>query len=71
MTENVNETDEQMADPTPVEVHEYAVLEKFEGEETTLENLIERIHIENGEIIKKETWENGSLVSSEDVKEVT
>jgi hypothetical protein len=71
MSETVNETDDQMADPTPVEVHEYVVLEKFEGEETTQEALIERIHIENGEIIKRETWENGTQVSSEDVKEVT
>jgi hypothetical protein len=71
MSETVNETDDQMADPTPVEVHEYVVLEKFEGEETTQEALIERIHIENGEIIKHETWENGELLSSQDVKEVT
>lgn len=72
MTDNVNETpDDAMGDATPTEVHEYAVLEKFEGEETTAEALIERIHIENGEIIKVEKWDNGELVSSEDVKEVT
>jgi hypothetical protein len=71
MSENVTEPDEQMSDPTPVEVHEYAVLEKFDGEGTDPANLVERIHIENGEIIKHETWENGELLSSQDVKEVT
>lgn len=62
---------EQMSDPTPVEVHEYVVLEKFEGEDATPENLIERIHIENGEIIKQEWFENGELTASQEVKEVT
>lgn len=54
----------------PVDVHELVVLEKFEGPAEP-ENLIERIHIENGEIIKRETYEGGELVASEDVKEVT
>lgn len=53
-----------------VEIKEVSVLEKFEGEPAP-ENLIERIHIEDGEIIKRETFENGELVSTEDVKEVT
>ena len=56
--------------PTPVEVNEYVVLEKFEGEADPA-NLIERVHIENGEIIKVEQFENGEMVSSEEVKEVT
>lgn len=60
----------EMNENDKVEVHEYAVLEKFEGPAEP-ENLIERIHIENGEIIKKETFENGELVTSEEVKEVT
>jgi hypothetical protein len=54
----------------PVEVKEVSVLEKFEGEPLP-ENLFERIHIEDGEIIKVEKFENGDLVSSEDVKVVT
>jgi len=53
-----------------VEVKEVSVLEKFEGDALP-ENLIERIHIEDGEIIKVEKYENGDLVESETVKEVT
>lgn len=52
------------------EVKEVSVLEKFEGEPAP-ENLIERIHIEDGEIIKVEKFENGDLVDTEIVKEVT
>ena len=53
-----------------VEVSEVSVLEKFEGAASP-ENLFERIHIQDGEIIRVEKFENGDLVSSEDVKEVT
>ena len=53
-----------------VEVKEVSVLEKFEGKPLP-ENLIERIHIEDGEIIRVEKFENGDLVESEIVKEVT
>lgn len=53
-----------------VQISEVSVLEKFEGEALP-ENLIERIHIEDGEIIKVEKFENGDLVESETVKEVT
>lgn len=53
-----------------VEVREETVLEKFEGEAAP-ENLVERIHIVDGEIIKVEKYENGDLVESETVKEVT
>jgi len=53
-----------------LEIKEVSVLEKFEGEPLP-ENLIERIHIEDGEIIKVEKFENGDLVESETVKEVT
>lgn len=53
-----------------VDVKEETVLEKFEGEAKP-ENLFERIHIEDGEIIKVEKFENGELVSTEEVKEVT
>lgn len=61
---------EQMAESNPVEVSEFVVLEKFEGPAEP-ENLIERIHIENGEIIKQEFFENGTLIESQEVKEVT
>lgn len=60
----------EMNEEQPVDVHEMTVLEKFEGAPEP-ENLIERIHIENGEIIKHEKFENGELVSSEAVEEVT
>jgi hypothetical protein len=53
-----------------LEVKEVSVLEKFEGEPLP-ENLIERIHIEDGEIIKVEKFEDGHLVETETVKEVT
>jgi len=53
-----------------VVIKEVSVLEKFEGEPAP-ENLIERIHIEDGEIIKVEKFDNGDLVESETVKEVT
>lgn len=53
-----------------VDVKEVSVLEKFEGEPKP-ENLFERIHIEDGEIIKVERYENGDLVDTEIVKEVT
>ena len=59
-----------MEEANPVEVKEVSVLEKFEGQPAP-ENLIERIHIEDGEIIKVEKFENGDLISSEEVKEVT
>ena len=52
-----------------VEVEEVAVLRKFDGEPLP-ENEFERIHIVNGEIVKKETIENGEVVSTEMVKEV-
>lgn len=52
------------------QIYESTVLEKFEGQPAP-ENLIERMHIEDGEIIKVEKFENGELVSTENVKEVT
>lgn len=55
---------------SPVEVKEVSVLEKFEGD-VAPENLVERIHIEDGVIIKVETFEDGELVSTDEVKEVT
>lgn len=61
---------DEMNENSPVGINEKTVLEKFEGAPEP-ENLIERIHIENGEIIKREQFENGELVSSEAVEEVT
>lgn len=53
-----------------VEVKEVSVLEKFEGEPLP-ENLIERVHIEDGKVIKVDKFKHGDLVSTENVKEVT
>lgn len=53
-----------------LDVTENTVLEKFEGEAKP-ENLFERVHIQDGEIIKIEKFDNGELVSTEQVKEVT
>lgn len=53
-----------------LDVTESVVLEKFEGA-PVVENLIERMHIENGEVVKVEKFENGDLISTEQVKEVT
>lgn len=58
-----------ISDETLAQFQEYTVLSKFEGEPEP-ENLIERVHIEDGEIVKVEKYENGEFVSSETVKEV-
>lgn len=50
-------------------VQEDVILEKFEGEPTP-ENLFERIHIRDGEIISITSIRNGEVVSVETVKEV-
>lgn len=52
-----------ISDQNNVEVDEKTVLEKFEGEPRP-ENLIERIHIHNGDIVKWEKFEDGELVQS-------
>lgn len=57
-----NEESEQVV------IEEVVVLSKFEGDPLP-ENEFERIHIVNGEIVKKETIENGEVVSTETVKE--
>lgn len=59
----------EMNDAILAGIQEYTVLSKFEGDAVP-ENLIEEIHIENGEIIKVEKFENGESVSVEEVKEV-
>lgn len=54
----------------PVEVKEVSVLEKFEGEPLPA-NLIERIHVVDGKIIKVDKYKDGKLIESKTVKEVT
>jgi hypothetical protein len=62
--------EKQMLDETEnVYIEEVAVLSKFNGEPLP-ENETERIHIVNGEIVRRELIENGEVVSSEKVKEV-
>lgn len=58
-----------MIDTPEVTITENTVLEKFEGAPAP-ENLVERIHIEDGVIIRVEKFDGGELVSAEDVKEV-
>lgn len=60
---------EQMNESVPAEIRESTILEKFEGDPSP-ENLIERIHIEDGEIIRIDKFENGEPVSTQVVKEV-
>jgi hypothetical protein len=57
--------------PTPVQVRVDGVLEKFDGNSTDPADLTERIYIEDSEIVKVEKYENGEVVSTEIVKEVT
>lgn len=54
---------------TPVVVREVGVLEKFEGDPAP-ENLVQKVYVENGEIIKVEDYESGQLVNTQQVKEV-
>jgi hypothetical protein len=58
-----------MNESVPAEIRESTILEKFEGDPSP-ENLIERIHIEDGEIIRIDKFENGEPVSTQVVKEV-
>lgn len=59
----------EMNEEVGVVLHENVVLEKFEGEALP-ENLVERLHIEDGEIVKHEFLEDGEVVRTETVKEV-
>jgi len=47
-------------------VKEEVVLEKFEGEPVA-ENLVQRVYLENGRIIKEEKIENGKVVETKEV----
>lgn len=55
-----------MEEKEKVEIKETTVLEKFEGEPVP-ENLIEKVFIEDGTIVKHEYYENGDLVSTQEV----
>lgn len=57
-----------IGDTEGVIVEERVVLEKFEGEPVP-ENVVERVHLLNGEIVKHEFLEDGEVVRTED-KEV-
>jgi hypothetical protein len=59
----------EMNEETAAQFTEYTVLAKFEGDASP-ENLIEQVHIQDGEVIMVEKFENGELISSETVKEV-
>jgi hypothetical protein len=47
-------------------VTEEVVLEKFDGE-PELENLVERVHLLNGKVVKTEIIENGEVVETKEV----
>lgn len=48
------------------QVKEEVVLEKFDGE-PELENLVERVHLLNGKVVKTEIIENGEVVETKEV----
>lgn len=54
-----------IGDNDEVVTEERVVLEKFDGEAAP-ENLIERLHIVNGEVQKWERIENGEVVEESD-----
>jgi hypothetical protein len=56
-----------MNDLTLAGIQEYTVLSKYEGEAHP-DNLIEQVHIENGEVVKLEKFDNGELISSEEME---
>jgi hypothetical protein len=58
-----------MNEQEQVVLEESVVLEKFEGD-IIPENVVERVHILNGEIIMHEFLEDGEVVRTEPVKEV-
>lgn len=53
-------------DEPQVNIDEQVILSKFEGEPLP-ENLIERVHIDNGNIVKHEFYEAGQLIRVEEV----
>lgn len=57
-----------MQDEPQVVVDEKIVLSKFEGEPLP-ENEIERVHIENGEVVAIEKIENGEVVERQERRE--
>lgn len=59
----------EMNEFTQTQISEHTVLEKFEGEPSE-NNLVEKVFIEDGRIVKIERYRDGVLISSETVKEV-
>jgi hypothetical protein len=56
-----------MANEKPkFKIEERVILEKFEGDPEP-ENLVERIHLVNGKIVKEEKIENGEVVETREV----
>jgi hypothetical protein len=56
----------ELGDTSEVVVDENAVLEKFEGDPLP-ENLVERVYLHNGEIVKHEIYENGEFVAEREI----
>lgn len=52
-----------VTDDPQVNIDEQAILSKFEGEPLP-ENLIERVYIDNGKIVKHEFYEAGQLIKT-------
>lgn len=52
-----------VTDTPEVNIDEQAILSKFEGEPLP-ENLIERVYIDNGKIVKHEFYEAGQLIKT-------
>lgn len=52
-----------VTDTPEVNIDEQAILSKFEGEPLP-ENLIERVYIDNGKIVKHEFYEAGRLIKT-------
>lgn len=56
-------TEQAFPDLSKFKIHEHAVLEKFEGEAHP-DNLVERIILEQGEIVRIEKIEGGEVVET-------
>ena len=57
------------AEAPAVNISVSGVLQKFDGEGTEPQNLVERIYIEQNEIVKVEFFENGEKTGEEIVEE--
>lgn len=54
-------------DDAEVTVDEDILLEKFDGDEHTPENLLERVYLHNGTLVKHEWYEKGELVAVREI----